>query len=237
MASTATITPTRPVTASWGRRPASLSKAAVAVSVLCGLFALALSFGRLGAEWTLLQSATRAARMMPAGFVDALSREAAGSGVARAAATAAALRLAGLSNAESRVEREDRLAATVADLHRALLGAPLVAATWERLAFTEQLRHRPLEAAQAWRMAVVTGAFDPAAMARRLESGFALWPYMDADGRDAMDLQVRTFFAWGPGSVTELAVRFGAEEIVRQGLAAEPAAAADFERRLSHLKH
>ncbi|WP_158280196.1 hypothetical protein [Azospirillum sp. TSH100] len=199
---------------------------------MCGLLVLLLSAGRLNAEWLLLRSTTRTVQSSPAGFADGLSREAARSGVARAAAAAAALRLAGLQGAASPAEREELLGAAVADLHRTLLGAPLAAATWERLAFAEQLRHRPLDAARAWRMAVVAGAFDPSAMPRRLQSGFALWPFMDADGRDAMDLQVRSFFAWGPGSVTELAVRFGGAEIVRHGLAADPAAAADFERRL-----
>lgn len=170
-------------------------------------------------------------------MADALSREAARSGVARAAAAAADLRLAGLSETASRADREELLAAAVADLHRALLGAPLVSPVWERLAFAEQRRHRPLEAARAWRMAVVTAAFDPEAMSRRLQSGFALWPFLDAEGRDAMDMQVRTFFAWGPGSVTELALRFGGEGMVRHGLAADPEAAADFERRLSRLAH
>lgn len=217
------------------RRP-SQPKATALLSVLFGLAVLTLASSRLPVEWLMLQAPASPAQTIPVGFAGALSDAAASPGAARGAATAARLRLAALPDPAHRAEREAALTAAVADLRRALLGAPADAEIWERLAFAEYARHQPLEAARAWRMAIVTGTFNPSAMPRRLQSGFALWPFMDADGRESMNRFVWSFFAWGPGTVTELTARFGAAAIVRQGLAADPAVVADFDRRLAAFK-
>jgi hypothetical protein len=206
------------------------------LSALFGAAVLLLASSRLPVEWLMLQAPESSAQTAPAGLADALSDAAESAGAARGAAAAARLRLAALPDPIHRAEREAALTAAAADLRHALLGAPADTDIWERLAFAEYARHHPLEAARAWRMAIVTGVFEPSALPRRLQSGFALWPFMDADGREAMNRLVWSFFAWGPGAVTELAARFGAAAIVRQGLATDPAVVADFDRRLAAFK-
>lgn len=215
-------------------RPPPVPKTALALSVMLGLAALALALGRLPAEWALLWAPPPLSdRPAPDGLADTLGETAATTGAARAAAVAARLRLERLP---AGAEREEILIAAIADMRRALSGAPLDAETWERLAFAEYARHRFLEAARAWRMSVVAQPFDPATTPRRLESGFALWPFMDADARDVMDRQVQVFYGWGPTTLAEMTARFGAAAIVRRALAADPVAVADFERRLAAVK-
>lgn len=109
-------------------------------------------------------------------------------------------------------------------------GDPL---TWFRLSYTASKEGRFEAAARAWRMAVLTGAFDPQMMEYRLGLGFSLWPHMDAAGRAAMERQLLVFWSWGPGTVSELTQRDNAGDIVRQALASRPDIAADIERRIA----
>ncbi len=239
MANTATITPIDPAAGAdrlpSARRRSSppVPKTAMILSFALGLAALGLAAPRVPAEWSLLQASSYAGRAVPPELIETLSADGATGGSARAAAAAARLRLATLSASTGGGEERAMLAAAAADLRHALIGAPLNAETWERLAFVEHVRHRPLEAARAWRMAVISSPFDPLATPRRMQSGFALWPFMDADARAAMDMQIQVFYAWGPGATTEMAARFGTAAIVRRALASNPAAAADFERRMA----
>lgn len=109
-------------------------------------------------------------------------------------------------------------------------GDPL---TWFRLSYTASKEGRFEAAARAWRMAVLTGAFDPQMMEYRLGLGFSLWPHMDAAGRAAMERQLLVFWSWGPGTVSELTQRDNAGDIVRQALASRPDIATDIERRIA----
>lgn len=111
--------------------------------------------------------------------------------------------------------------------------APADPLTWFRLSYTASREGRFETAAQAWRMAVLTGAFDPQMMEYRLGLGFSLWPHLDAAGRAAMAHQLVTFWSWGPGTVSELTQRDNAGDIVRQALADRPDIVADIERRIA----
>lgn len=111
--------------------------------------------------------------------------------------------------------------------------APADPLTWFRLSYTASREGRFEAAARAWRLAVLTGAFDPQMMEYRLGLGFSLWPHMDAGGRAAMERQLLVFWSWGPGTVSELTQRDNAGDIVRQALSGRPEIAADIERRIA----
>ena len=111
--------------------------------------------------------------------------------------------------------------------------APADPLTWFRLSYAASKEGRFEAAARAWRLAVLTGAFDPQMMEYRLGLGFSLWPHMDAASRAAMERQLLVFWSWGPGTVSELTERDGARDIVRQALASRPDIVADIERRIA----
>ncbi len=111
--------------------------------------------------------------------------------------------------------------------------APADPLTWFRLSYTASREGRFEAAARAWRLAVLTGAFDTQMMEYRLGLGFSLWPHMDASGRAAMERQLLVFWSWGPGTVSELTQRDNASDIVRQALSGRPDIAADIERRIA----
>ncbi|MFV3131430.1 hypothetical protein [Niveispirillum sp. KHB5.9] len=111
--------------------------------------------------------------------------------------------------------------------------APAEPLTWFRLSYAASREGCLEAAARAWRMAVLTGTFDPQMMEYRLGLGFSLWPHMDAAGRAAMGRQLAVFWSWGPGTVSELTERDGARDIVRLALADRPDIVADIERRIA----
>lgn len=111
--------------------------------------------------------------------------------------------------------------------------APAESLIWFRLSYSASREGRSRDAARAWRMAILTGAFDPQMMEYRLGLGFSLWPYMEAAERAAMAHQLVTFWSWGPGTVSELTERDAALDIVRLALANRPDIVADIERRIA----
>lgn len=125
------------------------------------------------------------------------------------------------------------LAAAAAAFRAVLTAAPLAPHVWSRLAYAEYARNRFEPAARAWRMSALTGSFDPELMTSRLEAGLALRPYMDVPARDALVGQIVLYQRWRPVELVALARRFKATAIVRQALASDAEAVADFERRLN----
>lgn len=206
------------------------SRAAAVLSVLGGLALLALALPRLQSEWTLLVAGGLTA---DDGVAETLTRAGERSGLATAHHAAGVARLTAIATESDPAHRVSQAAAAAADFRQALALAPVDSTGWLRLAYAERLQNHWLEAARAWRLAALSGLFDPAAMARRVESGFALWPYMDLETRDALTQQLLTLHAWGPGTLAELTARFGAWAIVRHALSAHPGMRDDLERRMA----
>lgn len=130
-------------------------------------------------------------------------------------------------------EGQAELAAAAAAFRARLSAAPAAPQAWSRLAYAEYASGRFQEASAAWRMSTVTGPFDPALMASRLEAGLALRPYMDVAARDALATQIALYWRWDPDGLSDLARRFDAAAVFRLALADDPVAAAEFDRRLA----
>lgn len=159
---------------------------------------------------------------------------AAGQGVsARASANAGRLRVVASRGSAA---PDALLAVAAGRFAQALAAAPLDSLNWYRYAHVNYAAGLYLEAARAWKLSVLTGAFDPDLMFARVESGLALWPYMDLEGREAFGRQLLVHWTWGPDGLAEVLHRFGGGEKAAQVMAAWPEASADLQRRLQRLR-
>lgn len=124
------------------------------------------------------------------------------------------------------------LAEAAVHFARALAAAPMDSWNWHRYAHATYAGGLYLEAARAWRMSVVTGPFDPDLMFTRVQSGLALWPYMDQDARDAFGRQLLVHWKWGPDGLAEILARFGGGAQAAQVMALWPGPSADLQQRV-----
>jgi hypothetical protein len=127
------------------------------------------------------------------------------------------------------------LAEAAADFARALAASPTDSWNWHRYAHATYASGLYLEAARAWRMSVVTGAFDPDLMFIRVQSGLALWPYMDRPAREALGRQLLIHWTWGPDGLAEIIARFGAGAQAAQAMSPWPDASLDLQQRISRI--
>lgn len=142
---------------------------------------------------------------------------------------AAAARLGATATLAGRAEFEraaDRFAA-------ALAVAPGDRSAWWWLVTARWNSARHLAAARAWRVAALSGVFDPALMFARIEGGITLWPYLDDGAREAFADQLAVHWRWGPDGLADLFNRLGAEAVMRQALAGHAEIADDLARRMA----
>ncbi|HEY0835746.1 MAG TPA: hypothetical protein VGE72_17720 [Azospirillum sp.] len=226
------------------RNDASSSwRVASVLSAVLGVALLALALPRLEAEFSVLlarqpvlaaEAGTPVAPDLLANSARRLE-DAAGRGLSVTAhddAGRARIMLA-LYAGPATPQGQAELTAAAAVLRNGLAHAPAAPYVWNRLIYAEYARGRLREAAAVWRMASVTGPFDPELMARRIETGFVLWPYMDTAARDAFSRQLETHWRWNAGGLADLVDRFAMADVARRALAAYPEAAADLDRRLA----
>ncbi|HYH39319.1 MAG TPA: hypothetical protein VD860_13930 [Azospirillum sp.] len=130
-------------------------------------------------------------------------------------------------------EGQEHLAAAAASLRASVALAPAAPYVWSRLTYAEYARNHLREAAAAWRMSSLTGRFDPELMERRMQSGFALWPYMELDAREEFGRALDTHWRWDAARLARSVERLGMAAVAQRALAGHPDAAADLERRLA----
>lgn len=214
------------------------------VSVVLGLALLVMAGPRVIDEMALLKPSavlgTAEAGPGPGGpriAATALAVEAAADGPVAARANrvagqlhmAAAVRLGGTDTVAGRAEfarAADRFAAALAE-------APGDRFGWWWLVTAQWNSARHLAAARAWRLAALTGLFDPLLMFARVEGGILLWPYMDAPARAAFAEQLAVHWRWGPDGLAEVLHRRRAEAIVGQALSDRADIADDIARRMA----
>lgn len=123
---------------------------------------------------------------------------------------------------------------TVRLLRRAVTLAPGRADAWTSLAYALERQQGPVPAAaRALRLSVQTGPFDLETTSYRLDMALRLWEAFDRTDWEVFGTLVRTQWAWGPGRLTEITVKYGAAPLVRPHLA--PADLAEFNRRCQIL--
>lgn len=233
MASTAAI-----IRAEWPRIATHL------VSVSLGLLLLVMAGPRVVDEMALLKPAAVLAAVdagLQPGATEitaaALAAAAATDGPVAARANriagqlhmAAATRLGGIDTIAGRAEFDHaagRFAAALAE-------APGDRFAWWWLVTSRWNSAQHLAAARAWRVAALSGLFDPMLMFARIEGGVLLWPYLDAGAREAFGAQLAVHWQWGPDGLAELLRRLRAEAIMRQALAGRADIADDLARRMA----
>ncbi len=92
-------------------------------------------------------------------------------------------------------ERAALLDAAMADLERGIALSPVDSYAWARLTYARMLAEGPgPRAAAAFRMSMLTGTFERGLYLIRAEYGLVLYPWLDADMRDLLLIQLR--LAW-----------------------------------------
>lgn len=222
--------------------------AATAVSLTLGLTLIVLALPRAAVEATVAASrpGLRMAESMPVGAATSPDVLASALATADIAAErdvsaeawvvagrfhAAAGRLAG-SDARSGATRfqaaGDRFA-------HALALSPMDTRNWHRYTHALYASGQYLDAARAWRLSVLTGAFDSHMMFVRIRSGLALWRYMDLLAREAFGRQLLVHWRWGPDGLAELLHRYRGGAAAVATLAPWPDAMADLRRRMRRV--
>ena len=131
--------------------------------------------------------------------------------------------------------RSAAFAAAGGKFAHALARSPMDTRDWLRYTHALLASDQFIEAARAWRLSVLTGAFDPNLMFARERVGLSLWRYMDLPTRDAFGQQLLVHWRWGPGGLAELLAKHGGGDIGVAALAPWPDAAADLRRRLDRM--
>jgi len=131
--------------------------------------------------------------------------------------------------------RSAAFAAAGGKFAHALARSPMDTRDWLRYTHALLASGQFIEAARAWRLSVLTGAFDPDLMFARERVGLSLWRYMDLPTRDAFGQQLLVHWRWGPGGLAEHLASHGGGAIGVAALAPWPDAAADLRQRLDRM--
>ncbi len=123
-----------------------------------------------------------------------------------------------------------------AALRQALRLAPGHADDWATLAALSDVGAvSPTEAVAAFERAVALQGFEPSFTPWLFGLGIRLWPVLPPSGHAAFEQLTWRQWQWGPGRLTEITRDARAELVIAPILAQDPAALADFERRLQLL--
>jgi tetratricopeptide (TPR) repeat protein len=128
-------------------------------------------------------------------------------------------------------EARKQLESAIQALRQGLALAPGNPYAWARLAYAEARLHgwRP-QALSALRLALLTATHEPPLLWSRLRLSFLAWSHMPPEDRDMVMQQVRIAWDAAPGDLARLAVDLKQVKIVRDALAKDPAALAEFDR-------
>jgi hypothetical protein len=165
-------------------------------------------------------------------FAERLERLAVNSESPRAYAMAARAWIANAERTDAAAARRKEAIDHARSMQAAgLARAPADQFGWQRLAHILAVQNQWIGAAQAWRLAVVTGPFEPSIMQVKFKSGLALWRYMDLPERATFADLTETYLRSQPEALVATVRAFDAVPIVRQALAGRDTGPA-FERAL-----
>lgn len=130
--------------------------------------------------------------------------------------------------------RRDALQDAAVDFTGYLSAHPLAPLEWLRLSASRAALGSPAAAMPAFRRGLASSPFDPALAVPRLGMAFALWPSVDEDTRDALEMSVRHLWADDRNALIALLRRhMDRVDYVRSALADNPDAAARLDARLA----
>ena len=126
---------------------------------------------------------------------------------------------------------------SASSLRRGLALAPANPFAWARLGYVELIRGGPsTAAAEALKMSMLTGAYEPHLMFSRLNLCLTAWRQFDEEGRRLVAEQIR--FAWNRSrrTLVKLAARRDASQVVADALAESPKNVRAFSEALESLR-
>lgn len=115
-------------------------------------------------------------------------------------------------------ERDRLFAAAAEAIGRSLSRGPVQPHGWAVLAVLRERAGNRQGAADALRLSLLSGAFDPDLMAWRLKIGMRLLPVLSEEGRDLLAGQIRKLWVMSPDEIARLGGGDEGTALIRQAL-------------------